>query len=120
MVRGCCSFLLSLIAISFFITGCEDDNFNVDPVILTEQMLFVSGEQVRLSGRLVATENQSVSDHGFIISAEPSFSNPITISLGERTTPGRFIGETTGLNVGQTYYWKAFSVIDGSPLEGEF
>jgi len=112
------SSLLAFFILGTLLTGCEENEFSVDPVVITEQLLFVSGEQVRLSGRLVATGTQSVSDHGFILSTNESFSNPIIISLGSRTTPGRFIGETTGLSSGQLYFWKPFTIIDGNQLEG--
>ena len=112
-------FIVILCPVYFMVQSCEEDTFVVDPVVVTEEVMFVSGERVRLSGRLVAFENQAVSDHGFTLSLDEAFSNPITISLGQRTIPGKFIGETSGLSSGEVYYWKPFSVIDGKILEGE-
>jgi hypothetical protein len=111
--------LIVFFALIFITTSCEEENLGADPVVIPEQILFVGGEQVRLAGRLVANQNQPVSEHGFSISTDPSFSSPITISLGVRESPGRFIGETAGLTSGQLYYWKPFTIISGQLIEGE-
>lgn len=111
--------LFTILLLGVVLSACEQNNLKVDPVVVTEDLLFISGGAARVSGRLVATEAQPVSEHGFLISTSETFSDPITISLGERTIPGRFIGEANDLRVGQTYFWKPFTIIEGNTLEGE-
>jgi len=118
MIKGYRYLLIVFLALGFLTSSCEEENLKFEPAVLTEQLLFVSGEQVRLSGRLVANESQNVTEHGFTISADESFSSPLTIALGPRSLPGRFIGEISGLTGGQSYFWKAFIIIDGSLIEG--
>lgn len=106
MIRRVFSPLASLVLIfSFF--ACEEQ-LDLTPSIITENALLVSGERMRLSGRVITTQNIAASDHGFYISDNEGFSQPIIISLGVRESPGRFIGETTGLEIEKTYFVKSF------------
>ncbi|TVP49855.1 MAG: IPT/TIG domain protein [Mongoliibacter sp.] len=107
MIRRVFSPLASLVLIfSFF--ACEEQ-LDLTPSIITENALLVSGERMRLSGRVITTQNIAASDHGFYISDNEGFSQPIIISLGVRESPGRFIGETTGLEIEKTYFVKSFA-----------
>lgn len=46
-------------------------------VVTTEEVIFVSGDKVRVLGRLIADQPVSTSDHGFQISSNQNFSSPI-------------------------------------------
>lgn len=109
-------FALVLLLPVIFIS-CEED-FDVAPSLVTEDILYLSGERIRLSGRVITTSEINASDHGFYISQDQNFSNPIIISLGNRERPGRFIGETTGLQVGQGYFVKSFLSLQEEILFG--
>ncbi len=100
-----------------FFVSCDED-LDVAPSLVTEDILYLSGERVRLSGRIITTSEISATDHGFYISQDQNFSNPIIISLGSRERPGRFIGETTGLQVGQDYFVKSFMTLQEEVLFG--
>lgn len=82
-------------------------------VLVTEEVLFTSGDQVWLLGRLITDQAIDVADHGFYLSIEETFSSPIIISLGAKKGPGRFIGQAIGLSVGQSYFAKAFMDLGG-------
>jgi hypothetical protein len=107
--------------IFFFIlvilTGCEDETFVV-PSLVTEEVIYNSGERIRLLGRIITTQNVNAGDHGFYISESENFSQPLIISLGEKESPGRFVGEASGLSIQKTYYVKAFIEIGGQSIFG--
>jgi hypothetical protein len=89
------------------------------PVLVsTEDVLFVGADKIRLTGRLLTNREVLATDHGFVFSTDASFSSPILLSLGEKSSPGRFIGEQSGFKLGQDYFVKAFAEVDGQRLEG--
>jgi hypothetical protein len=88
-------------------------------LVSTEEVLFVGGDKIRVSGRLLANREVLAEDHGFEFSTQSSFANPIIVSLGEKNQPGRFIGEKNGFKLSQTYFVKAFATINGKRLEGK-
>lgn len=88
-------------------------------VVATEEVVFVSGEKVRVLGRLITNQPISASDHGFQLSTSENFPSPILVSLGIKEGPGRFIGETAGLAINQRYFVRAFASVDGVELVGE-
>jgi len=87
-------------------------------LVSTEDVLFVGGDKLRISGRLLANREVLATDHGFVFSTDASFASPILLSLGEKSSPGRFIGEQSGFKLGQTYFVKAFAEVGGKRLEG--
>lgn len=103
---------LSIFLMLFLGWACTEEDSKIT-VLVTEEVLFASGEQVRLLGRLITDQAIEVTDHGFYLSLEESFSSPIIISLGVKSGPGRFIGQTTGLSIGKPYYAKAFMDLGG-------
>ena len=88
-------------------------------LVSTEDLLFVGGDKVRISGRLLTNQDVLATDHGFLFSTESSFAGAQTLSLGQKNGPGRFIGESTGFKIGQTYFAKAFAEINGQRIEGD-
>lgn len=100
-----------------FFSSCQEE-VEVNPSLVTEDILFVSGEKIRVSGRVITTRNINASDHGFYISENEAFSQSIIISLGVREAPGRFIGEATGLRLGTRYFVRSFIVIGGVEILG--
>ncbi len=82
-------------------------------VLVTEEVLYTSAENIRLLGRLITNQNISATDHGFYISEDGNFSSPIIISLGIKEGPGRFIGESNDLINSKTYYAKAYMDLGG-------
>ncbi|WP_191321874.1 IPT/TIG domain-containing protein [Algoriphagus aquimarinus] len=100
-------FLLCAISLSFLMCSCSSDDSGTT-IIVTEEVLFTSGEQARILGRLITNQPINASDHGFYIGEEESFSQPTIISLGEKKRPGKFVGEVSELKSGQSYYVKSF------------
>jgi hypothetical protein len=88
-------------------------------VVATEEVIFVSGDRVRVLGRLITDQPVSITDHGFQISTGENFLTPIIVSLGVKEGPGRFIGEAEGLEINQIYYVRAFATMGGVELYGE-
>ncbi len=103
-----------LIALGIF-SSCEEES-NSSPSLITEEILFVSGDRARILARVLTTQSIGATDHGFYIDSNEGFSQPQIISLGERDRPGRFIGETDALNIEENYFVKAFIEI-GSEIQ---
>jgi len=85
-----------LILVAIFFGSCEEEVSTF--ALLTEPPLYVSGESARLVGRLIANNQLRVDDHGFWLDTREDFSDPVIVSLGERSGPGRFIGEARNLD----------------------
>jgi hypothetical protein len=111
--------LLAALIFSMLLANWSCTQQDETPVLVsTEDVLFVGADKIRLSGRLLTNREVLATDHGFIFSTEASFSSPILLSLGEKSSPGRFIGEQSGFKLGQSYFVKAFAEVDGQRLEG--
>lgn len=106
--------LLSLLIIG---GACTEDDPETT-ILVTEEVLLTSGEQARLLGRLITNQAINPVDHGFYLSLDANFSAPIIISLGLKEGPGRFIGDVTGLKIGQTYFARAFMDLGNGPEFG--
>lgn len=98
--------------------GCTQED-DATLVVATEEIIFVGGDKVRALGRLITNQPVAATDHGFYLSKEENFSSPVIISLGEKLGPGKFIGETSGLEINQPYFAKAFVEVGGNLLFGE-
>jgi hypothetical protein len=98
---------LSLVFMLMCILSCTEEDSEVI-LVTTEEVLFASGDEIRLLGRVISNQELSLVDHGFYVSEDASFSSPAIVSLGEKDGPGRFIGQLTGLRVGRPYFAKAF------------
>lgn len=108
---------LALLAI-LFLASCSEDDIATEVSVFTEEVVFSSGERVILSGRVLAQGEIAVTDHGFQIAEDENFGSPITISLGEKTIPGRFIGEYESLTISLDYYCRSFIVENGETTFG--
>jgi len=83
--------------------------------VSTEEIIFTSGEKLVITGRILATSEINLTDHGFLISEDENFGSAEKLSLGERLTPGRFVGEFENLNIDNDYFIKSF-IEDGSGI----
>lgn len=110
--------LLSLLFILLLASACTQEE-DATTSVATEEVIFISGEKIRILGRVITNQPLSASDHGFQLAADENFSAPILISLGEKQGPGRFIGETSGLIINQNYFVRAFANVGGVDLFGE-
>lgn len=88
---------------------CVQCTFNRedDDIILTEDLIYVSSETARFSGRILGAIN-AIDDHGFQLSRTEDFSNPEFISLSEKPSPGFFVGEVLGLESSTNYFFRAY------------
>lgn len=89
------------------VIGCTEEESETT-ILVTEEVLYTSGEQVRLLGRLITNQPVSASDHGFYLSQDANFTSPVIISLGAKEGAGKFIGQTLGLSARKKYFAKAF------------
>ncbi|MCS5491441.1 IPT/TIG domain-containing protein [Algoriphagus limi] len=108
---------LGILLMLFWIASCTEENLGVT-FVTTEEVLFASGDQVRLLGRVISDQDVQVQDHGFYLAEDEAFSSPQIISLGEKSGPGRFIGEVSGLKVGTIYFAKSFMELSGEMIFG--
>lgn len=110
-------FYLLCVILNVFFFSCTEERFG-DYTLLTEEVVNVSGERVIVLGRLLATQNVQVEDHGFYFSTDENFSDPLILSLGNTNRPGRFVGEQEGLNLGIGYFVKSFALSGSEILFG--
>lgn len=89
-----------------------------ETVVLTEAILLLSGERVRMSGRIYSLANEQISEHGFEVSTTNQFIDPIVVSLGEKSDLGSFIGETNDLISNTNYFFRAFVISDRAIVYG--
>jgi hypothetical protein len=108
---------LYLFLVFLILCSCGEEDFPVFALV-TEDPLYVSGEQAQLVGRLITNEVLQVDDHGFWVDMDEAFSNPEIVSLGSRTEPGRFIGEVRNLLPAKAYFVKTFTQIGGNTTFG--
>lgn len=110
-------YLFSLVfaSLTIFISCIQAEE---ESVILTEGVLFLSGERVRLSGRIYSNAGSEVSEHGFEIDVSEIFNNPEIIKIGSKSTLGAFIGESNQLVSDQNYFYRAFAIIDDAIVYG--
>lgn len=87
--------------------SCAEDEAE-NTFVVTEEILHLSGDQIRMMGRIISNQQIAVTDHGFYLATDSGFQNPIVVSLGEKSGPGRFVGEANSLESGQTYFLKSF------------
>lgn len=104
----------SLLVLVVLLLSCNEKEDIPTFALLTETPLYVSGESARLVGRLIANEQLQVEDHGFWVATEEGFSDPIVVSLGTRSVPGRFVGEIRSLEPDRLYFAKAFTEAGGN------
>ncbi|MCL6257792.1 IPT/TIG domain-containing protein [Aquiflexum sp. TKW24L] len=110
--------IISLLVIFLGIfSSCQEEN-QIPTSLVTEDIIYLSGERARILGRILTTQNVAATDHGFYISESESFFQPKIITLGERTLPGRFIGEINELEIEKQYYVKSFIALPDGILFG--
>jgi len=102
----------------FLFSSCEEE-LESEALVFAEDVIFVSGEILRITGRVVSSGTVTITDHGFQISESPEFSSPIIISLGERSIPGRFIGSYGELSTGTDFFVRAFLITKGETSVSE-
>ncbi len=103
----------------FYLFGCTNDEPFSEIVVIPEQVLLISGDRVRLSGRIIANGSLIIVDHGFEISLTEEFNTPLIIALGSRTNPGRFFGDTGDLKIKTSYFWRPFIQMGNEIRYGE-
>jgi len=95
------------------LSGCFFNEItDSETVVLLEDVIYVSSNDIRLLGRLYSLEG-TASDHGFEFSKDETFSAPEVVSLGEKKTVGLFFSEFNLLEEKTAYYYRAF-VISGN------
>ena len=100
------------------LAGCLPQEIRED-FVLTEDVIYISGDKVRLTGRVVVA-NGDITDHGFYLSENEDFTSPTTISLGAKENGlGRFIADYSGLKIGTQYYYKSYAIIGGKEITGK-
>ncbi|WP_373496804.1 IPT/TIG domain-containing protein [Aquiflexum sp.] len=114
MIRYCTLIFLLLLGL---LLSCTEERWG-DFTLLTEEVVNVSGERAIILGRILATQNVRIEDHGFHFSTDNNFSDQIVLSLGPTENPGRFVGEQDGFDLGIRYFVRAFAVFSGETLLG--
>lgn len=99
------------------LSDCTED-VDMEPLVVTEKILYVSGEILRLTGRVLSVGEENLSDHGFVISTSSDFQDEIRIALGPKGKPGRFYGDTELLNPEMDYYCKTYIVSRNNTVYG--
>lgn len=109
-------YIITLLAAA--LVGCEEETS--EAIVLTEDVLYVTGERVRISGRIYENGGMEVSDHGFEIALDDQFTEVIAnISLGPTNKLGQFLGYNDALDMGSAYYYRAYMLTSEGQLVGE-
>jgi len=111
-------FILFWILLITGLPACEEDTLE-ESAVLTEDVLYVSGERAIFSGRFIAGTTVQLEDHGFQVDTDPNFTSPLIISLGPRDKPGAFLGETNELVNESNYFFRSFVQAGSNPSYGE-
>ena len=106
------------LGMALLLMSCQKDDISTDVSVFTEEIVFASGEQAIMTGRVLAQAQVAVDDHGFQISTNEGFSAPTVISLGPKDIPGRFVGQTDQLNIHQDYFCRAYIQFEGETITG--
>lgn len=96
------------IGIALLATSCNDGDLATDVSVFTEEVVFASGEMAVMTGRVLAQGEVAIEDHGFQIDTDENFPNPLVLALGEKTIPGRFVGQTAELDIHLDYFCRAY------------
>lgn len=105
--------VLSILACSLSCTETTED----ETLVVTEEIVYVSSEVVRLTGRILSIGSGGLIDHGFMIADNEAFADAVVISLGSKPNPGRFYGESDVLTLETNYYCRTFATTgEGSVL----
>lgn len=108
---------ISLLLIFFVSISCLKEE--PSPIsVVTEDILLTTGERVVVSARLLATAEVTVTQHGFQISEDENFNSVIQIDLGEKTIPGRFVGQYNSLVINTSYFVRSFIDIGTEVIYG--
>ena len=107
-----------MLALCLFLYSCDDEVIETDLSVYTEEIVFTSAESVIMTGRVLAFGQIALEDHGFQISTDENFTNPIVVSLGGKEIPGRFVGQSNGLNSRTTYFCRSFITYGGETKTG--
>jgi hypothetical protein len=111
-------YLIIISALFLFFSSCEDEQLT--PVVITENVLYVSGEIVRLSGRIYENGGKEASEHGFEISKNADFNSvDVNINLGSINSLGQFFGSDSTLISKSDYYFRAYAVINSTIYHGK-
>lgn len=110
--------VILLSTLMLLVTACIEEEPQGPAQVVSEEVVFVSGQTAILTGRVLSKGEVFGSDHGFEISENEDFSDALVISLGEINIPGRFIGQTDQLNIQKSYVARSFLVEDGEIVYG--
>ncbi len=88
--------------------SCEEPPTEDITKVVTEDIVYVSGETIIITGRLISPSLRAAIDHGFELSNDEGFSNPTRISLGEKSVPGRFVAEYKDLSIDSDYFIRSY------------
>lgn len=107
-----------LFLILFTLNSCLDEFQSEQVIVLTEEILELTSEEVTLLGRLVTTTDQPT-EVGFYLDVEESFGSPIILSSINEPSIGFFTVKDHTLNPGTHYYTKAYVKISNELFFGE-
>lgn len=111
------TYITTYLFIILFSVQCIEDT-TTEFRVFTEDVLYVSGERLRSTGRVLSIGQEDIQDHGFIIASNESFTSPVFITLGPTNLVGRFVGETSALDFVTGYFCKAYLVVKGDTIFG--
>ncbi len=107
-----------IIILAIGVMGCEEEQKS--PIVITEDVLYLSGEIVKLSGRIYDNGGSPVSEHGFEISTSENFDSDVTtLKLGSTNNIGQFIGSDSALVNGEEYSYRAYMVSNENIVYGK-
>ena len=104
-----------LLGVLFFIVGCSDTDID-EIAVVTEDIVYLSAEQVVLTGRILAQGSINGSTHGFRIADNEQLNGAVNLDLGQREIPGRFVGDFSDLVADTRYWYVSYVEVNGEVL----
>ena len=105
-------YLVASLILSLTVAACEEVLDNTAVIVVSEEVVYISGETVRITGRILSLPSKGVDDRGYLIAEDENFANPAKVSLGPTDLPGRFITEYNQLSTGSNYFAKSYVEVD--------
>ncbi len=113
--------LLFYFAIVIYSGSCIFNDVAESTEVITEDILFVSGDNIKFIGRILSIGKDPIIDHGFEVTTDSTFIEDLAvISLGKINKLGKFVGTLDGLIPSTKYYYRAFVTSINSKKESDF
>ncbi len=109
---------ISFLLIVFLLTSCLDEFQGDRVLVISEEVLEVSAEDVSFLGRLTIS-TEAPTETGFYLATDEDFANPVVLPADAEPGIGAFVVNFDGLTSDTDYYARAYAIVGGEVFFGE-